>query len=612
MSPKQRFYLVFIALLAVPMAFAQVQPQAPTKKDSAAFYRKIEKYSKKRKFTSFVHGLIFEPVTPKTLKARKKAQTQRFKAYQGKVIRKINIVTLDPFGYSESDSTKTPQKRLADIGNRFHLKTKRLTVWNLLLIKRNKPLDSLLVKESERLIRAQRFVRRVLITPKAVATSNDSVDIDIRVLDSWSLVPDFAASSSKTKYQLTERNFLGLGHQVRQSYEKDLTDGDNAYSARYTIPNIMNTYIRSDFDYDIDLDQNYRKSINIERPFFSPYARWAAGFLMEQQFRRQDVFDMTDSLVLQNFKFNNTDIWAGHAIQIFKGSSEDERTTNLITSLRYQQINFTEKPIAMYDSIQFYANERNYFAGIGVTTRQFVEDKYIFNYGIVEDVPVGKAFGITAGIQEKNHRQRMYLGARITSGKYYKWGFFGANLEMGSFYHKGDSEQSAVSLQTNYFTNLYELGKWKFRQFIKAQVVIGNDRAESWGDMLSLEGQYGIQGFDSSMYFGTKKWLVTAQTQSYAPWDLIGFRLNPFLGMSMGMLGDSKHGFSKSKAYSQIGIGVLISNDFLVFSTFQISFSYFPSMPDTDSGLFQTNTFNTTDFGLMDFAIAKPETVFYR
>ncbi|RZJ71124.1 MAG: hypothetical protein EOO49_11345 [Flavobacterium sp.] len=519
-------------------------------------------------------------------------------------------MTLDPFGYSESDTAAKPQKSVAQLGNRLHLKSKRLTILNLILIKRNRPLDSLLVKESERLIRTQRYVRRVQITPVATPFK-DSVDIEIRELDSWSLIPDFSASTSRTNYELTERNFLGLGHQVEQRYQRDLRDGDDAYAAKYIIPNVMNTFVRTTLVYQLDLRNNYVKSVNVERPFFSPFARWAGGVFFDQRFRTDTLPNANNVFEWQNFKSNATDIWAGHAIRIFKGESEDEQTTRLITAARYYKLNFVESPTIQYDSINFYATERNYLIGIGISSRQFVQDRYLFNYGIIEDVPVGKAFGITGGMQKKHQRWRTYVGARITSGKYYNWGYLAANLEYGTYLRNEEFEQSALSLQSNYFTPLYETGKWKFRQFIKGSLVIGNDREPSWGDMMTLKGQRGIQGLDSRTLYGTKKWLVTAQTQSYAPWDVWGFRFNPYVSYSIGMLGDGPNGFSKSRAYSQIGAGFIISNDFLVFSSFQISFSYFPTRPDDDGGVFKTNSFNTEDFGLMDFELAKPRTVLY-
>jgi hypothetical protein len=46
---------------------------------------------------------------------------------EGKVIRNISIVTLDPFGYSDIDTTVNP-KRAERTGNRLHLKTKKLAI----------------------------------------------------------------------------------------------------------------------------------------------------------------------------------------------------------------------------------------------------------------------------------------------------------------------------------------------------------------------------------------------------------------------------------------------------------------------------------------------------
>ena len=72
----------------------------------------------------------------------------------------------------------------------------------------------------------------------------------------------------------------------------------------YVVPNIMNTYIRTALSYNIDLDDNYQKYIDIERPFFSPYTRWAAGVHIDQQFRRETELDSNNIETLQNYKFN--------------------------------------------------------------------------------------------------------------------------------------------------------------------------------------------------------------------------------------------------------------------------------------------------------------------
>ena len=604
-------WILFVIILCSSFS---ISAQETETQDSTAIYKKIEDYSKKRKFTKFIHGLIFEPLSNKTVRRRvKKVKKENFSRVHGKIIRNINIETLDPFGYSESDTAARPRRKISRIGNSIHLKSKELTIWNLLLIRKDQPFDSLLVKESERLIRSQRYIRRVVITPQRISSKSDSVDVTIRVLDSWSLIPDFAASPSRYSAKLTERNFLGFGHQFENTYRRDMNMKDASYSTRYTIPNIMNTYIKTALTYDIDLDNNHWKSIDVERPFFSPYARWAGGAFLGTISRMDSLPDLQGQFNIQPFKTSSNDFWGGHAIRIVPGRSEDARTTNLITTARMYRINYHEKPDEFHDPDNFYSDELLVLTGIGVNSRQFVEDKYIFDYGVVEDVPTGTALGITGGFQRKNSIRRPYFGFRASSGKYFNFGYISTNLEYGSFFNGNRSQQGAISLQTNYFTKLLELGDWKLRQFAKAQVVIGNDRLKAQGDYLSLnEDREGIAGFNTRNFFGTKKLLLALQTQSYSPWNVWGFRLNPYMNYTIGMLGNAADGFSRSKLYSQVGIGIIVSNDFLVFNSFQLSFSYFPSMPEVGNNIFKTNAVNTEDFGFQDFSINKPQIVNYR
>lgn len=609
MLQKRLFIFLLFVTFSFQSSFAQV---TEPKKDSAKVYKDIQKYSKKNKFTRVLHGLVFEPIKSKKKVIKVKKVKKRFLNYEGKIVRNIDVVTLDPFGFSETDTTAYPKKFMSKAGNSLHAKSKKLTIKNLLLIKRNKPLDSLIVKESERLIRSQRYIRGVIITPKLVSKDSDSVDVYIRVLDSWSLVPEIAASNSKMAIDINERNFLGTGHQFENVYKKRYNDGATAFDSKYVIPNVMNTYIRTTLNYYHDLDDNYGKSINIERPFFSSFAQWAAGIYIDRQFRTEMLPDINNVMASQNFKFNTGDYWAGNAITLFKGNAVDERTTNLITTGRYLQIDYLESPTDAYDSLHVFSSEKFYLMGLGISSRQYVEDKYIFNYRIVEDVPVGKVFGLTGGIQNKNSADRFYLGARVALGRYYKWGYLSSNFEYGTFFNEKTSEQSVFSAQSNYFTNLIEKGNWKFRQFIKAQAVIGNRRLASNADKLTLNDANGISGFNSPTLFGTKKLLLTFQTQSYSPHNIWGFRFNPYVNYSIGMLGNGETGFRKSKAYSQIGAGVIIRNDYLVFNSFQLSLAFYPVIPGSGEDIFKTNALNSEDFGFQNFEISKPQIVIFK
>ena len=608
----KRLFIFFAVVGCLQSGFAQQKKNAKTVKDSLQMYRNIENYSQKRGFTKFLHKLVFKPITKKQKVKKNTFQKIKKKGYadsEGKIIRYINIATLDPFGYSEIDSTKKPNRWTYKVGNAIHNKTNNWAIKNLLLIKKNKPLDSLLVLESQRLIRSQRYVRAVDIYTKEPYANSDSVDVYIRVLDSWSLIPDFSASGSRLDFDLNERNFMGTGHQFRNSYKKALNTNDQGYSTLYNVPNILNTYVQATVSYKVDLDDNMNKFINIERPFFSPYARWAAGAYLDQQYRRVPIIDSAGVDQTEIYKYNTQDFYAAHAYQIFKGSSEKSRTTNLITSLRFLDVDYKQAPVS--DTLRYFSDEKFYMAGIGISSTQFVQDKFLFNYAVVEDVPTGIAYGVTGGFQEKNDRTRFYFGARFSYGKYFRIGYLGTDIEYGSFYYHGNQEQSAIVYKFIYFTNLYETTKWKFRQFIKPELIIGNQRQQTDADRLTINEERGIQGFNAPV-FGTKKLLISLQTQAYSPWLFWGFRMNPYFSTTLGMLGDAKNGLRSSKLYSQFGAGIIISNDYLVFSSFQLSFSYYPSIPLNGNNIIKTNAYNTEDFKLQDFDISKPKLVPYQ
>jgi hypothetical protein len=604
--------LSVVSVILTVSAFGQ---QTPVNTDSTHLYKDIETYSKRNKFNTFMYQLIFKPITiisKKEVKKKvyKKLIQKPYSTFQGKIIRKIDIVTLDPFGNRANDTSKSEQNRLTKAGNYLHVKTQIIAIRNLLLIHENKPFDSFSVKESERLIRSQKFVHDVYFYVGSAGPKSDSVDIFIRELDNWSIIPQVAISTSAMKIDITDKNFLGLGHEFQNVFSRNISTGINSFRTNYFIPNIKTTYINSNLHYQVDGYGNIRRSLAFDRPFYSPFAKWAGGISFATQVIRDSLVGKTPLYIPLNLKFKTQDFWAAKAIRIFNGSTEDELATNLIFSARFLRIRYLNKPTNINDPLNIYSNENFYLAGIGISTRKYVQDKYIFKYGTIEDVPVGKVFELTGGYQLRNSTWRPYLGMLFSIGNYNEWGYLSTNIEYGTFFRASHTEQGVVTIGVNYFTGLFEIGKWKFRQFVKPQVTIGINRFSY--DTLTLNDGRGIDGFNSTGFSGTNRFLFMLQTQSYAPWNFIGFRFGPFLVCSLGMLGDAISGFKKQKLYSQIGFGVLIKNENLVFNTFQISISFYPLIPGAGQNIFKMNSFSTTDFGFRDFEIGKPDIVMYR
>jgi hypothetical protein len=425
------------------------------------------------------------------------------------------------------------------------------------------------------------------------------------------MAPDFTLSGSKSTFFFRERNFVGTGHEFATYLSKNLDGGDQGFGANYTIPTIKNTYIRTTLSYERDFDNNYKQFVNIERPFYSPVTKWAGGIYLDQVFEKEQAVNSSTDTIL-NSKSRVKDFWGGHSISIFKGNTEFERFTNFVVSARFLNKEYSELPILGIDSLGVFSKENLSLISFGISSRKYTQDKYIFNFNITEDIASGYTFSITTGSQNKNQSNRMYFGARAAYGNYFSFGYLSSNLEYGTFFEGRMTVQSAYNFNITYFSNLLDTGKWKFRQFIKPQAIIGTKRIDSNTDKITLNGENGIAGFNSSKIFGTKKLLLTFQTQGYSPWQVIGFRLNPFINYTLGMIGQPGKGFSNSKLYSEFGVGVIISNDYLVFSNFQFSLSFFPILPEDASNSYKSNSLKTYDFGLQEFDIAKPLLVRYQ
>ena len=586
--------------------------QVKTKDSTTVIYNEIHDLSKKSKFNKFVYKLFFRSSALKVENpvAEKKTITKPLitNKLNGKIIRNISIETLDPFGQSVTTESKKPRNGFERFGNSIHLKTKEFTIRNLLLFKKNEACDSLLLKESERLIRSQRYVREVVVTPISLGASNDSIDVKIRVLDSWSLIPNGSYSTNQSSLKLTERNILGFGHQISGNLQNKFGSKEQAVFASYSINNIKNSFIRLDLTYASEFNKNSRRSVNLSRPFYSVFAKNAGGIFFENTLS-SEFFPVADTLVEAPLKFEFQEYWYGRAFRLGKKSFKDAIYTNFITAVNFNKKVYLLSPDASLDNSSFFTTEQNIIGYFGLSKQRFYQDNYVFNYDIIEDIPYGHNIALIFGYQDKNNFSRWYSGITLSKGKKYNFGYFSSFIEWGSFYNKSITEQTAFKVGFNYFSPLIHWGKWRFRQFIKPTYIWGNNRDASFKDQLTLNNYYGIEGYNNRI-LGSQKWIFSLQTQSYVPGSWYGFRFSPYFNISMGSLAN-KNAFFDSKVYSKFSVGVQINNDFLVFNSFQISFSYYPYIPFEGYDVLKTNSFENTDLTLHDFQLGKPAYIRY-
>lgn len=599
MLKKRTILLTFLGLLFFSLSIVVNAQEDSVKIDTVRIENKNHS-----KFRKFYQKLLFKK-KPTSFPIQPNNDVDDGK-YQGKIIRNIYYKTQDPFGYSLQDTTKKPTRWIERAGNTLHGKSKKFVLRQNMLLKPGDRYDSVKAAESERLIRTNRSIRRVEIKEEAVG--NDSVDLYVNSIDSWSMFITGSVSSSKAGIRIRERNFLGLGHVFDNRYRHNYKTGNSLYQFNYTVPNIAQTRIIGNVRYFKNEDNHYTKSISFVRPFYSPLAHYAGGVSVGQVYFKDSLDFEKPILVDNHFKYNYQDYWLARAFRIDDGHSEN--ITNFIVSGRFYDRSYTETPTPENDPVNFFSDQTNYLVGIGISSKRYIKTKYIFNYDIEEDIAIGKSLGIIGGIQNIRQTDRYYLGGKASTGGFLNTGFWGFGVEFGGFFNKGKFEQKTLSVELQYMAKLISWGKWKFRNFMKTNYLLGHDRLDSPADQLSLhEHDYlGMEGFKSDRGLtGQQKLMFEYQLQSYTPYEFLGFRISPFFNAMVAAIGDNKKFIlNNNPIYSRFSLGVMLTNDYFVFNNIRFSLSYYPSIPGQGDNLIKTNLLDNRDYQMMDFDFSKP------
>ena len=578
-------------------------------KDSLKIYKQIKKISDKKKLTRLLYEEIFVMPTDAHIKQVLKKTTKTTKKYEGKIIRKVYINSLDPFGYDIYDTSQKAKSIIEKSGNFIHIKSKKSNIKNFLLFHKGDSLDYFTIKESERLIRASGYIRDAIITVKSTK-SKDSVDVYVYTQDKWAINFDAQASTKSYSGTFLNNNFLGLGHNLSQRvYSRGWQDSVINLTGLYSVPYIRNTFITFTGFYSTDKYNNYR-GVQLKRDFYSPLTQWAGGILTAKYKYPTMLFSSDTGRSLFTLERNNYDLWGAHSIGIGVSESERQRATRFVYGLRYSQNDFHQTIPINIDKYATFQSHKTVFSTFGFTYRGFYKDNYIFRYGITEDVPVGKNLAVTLGIDSRAGYYRFYTGMSAGIAKRIEGiGYVATKFEIGSYFKQGKEEQGVARISANYFTELIALKRWRMRQFISMDAVYGITRDVN--EFLTINNQSGLRGFNSPTLMGTNKLVVISQTQFYLPYTFIGFRFAPILYIGLGQIGNDKNIFLTQRIYPVFAFGMQIRNELLVLNTFQFIIGIYPEIPGIEGASYRINSIRTYDYQFRNYEVGRPDVVGY-
>jgi hypothetical protein len=589
-------------------------------KDTLDFYYRLENRADKHKITSWMYDAIFTDLDnvseqDTTIFVKKDKTINQFLQYKGKIIRKISIVTLDPFGYSVNDTCCRNISSLERAGNRYHMTTRHRVVRNILQFEANSELDPLELSESERLLRLSPYVNDARIYIKNISrkkADRDSVDVLVIVHDKWSTLAGSRFDVKKPDIQLIERNLFGIGHQLEEDIEWDNSKAYLGTSGRYSIFNIQNTFISTSIFYS-KLEDLTQTGFSIDRPFYSSLAKWAGGLSMSHS---DDTYIVTnpDSKLETRYQldYNTQDVWAAKNVHFSDKitSSIAHRTKSFTIGGRYYHNNFLKRPsLVTIDTNRINRDQHLYLANAGFSQRKFYRDRYLYRFGANEDIPEGFLVEYTQGLRQKELSSLWYYsGVRAAAGKHFYFGYLSGGMGYGTFYDKTFTGSGILSADCFYFTDLIKGGKWFFREFSHIELIHGIDR-ESY-ENTTLNGKQ-MYGFSSDQLMNKSKLVLNFEFVMYAPYEVLGFKFAPVLFCGLGRIGNNLSDMTDGRLYQSYALGLLIRNEHLITNTFEISIGLYPFMPGSSDNTIKFNPVGSYTLRARDYLISKPDIINY-
>lgn len=532
----------------------------------------IENVTVRENILNLIQGAIFRDTTrirpPQSMNVINREED--FHPYSGQRIANIYINKVPVFGGTVYDSLHRETSDVEKFGNFLHKNTRDRVIINNLMFDVGDTVKPFQLADNERILRSLPYIRdaRIVVIP---ADSSDHVDIGIITRDVFSIGVNLnPRNTDDISFSIFDRNLFGNGWEFRNNFRyRSNLEPPLDYEGIFSIRNIIGTFISGSFVYKNNYDVN-QIWFNLSKAYLTQEIKYGGGIDLIQTI--QD--DVNHDYKITLFKSQVQDYWVGRSFIL--GDPDDRR--NIRIGARYFKLLYDKRPFTSADSNVTYHNRELYLGNITLSQLKYLTSSLITGFGITEDVPVGYSLEITGGLSDEEFKNRSYFGLEVRMASYNgNFGYLGGIAQLGSYLQNKEWEDGVFGLNFIYFSPLFNLGDYKFRQFFDANYTRGINRKGT--NRIDIEDEDGIRGLTHEDLRGTERLVLKAQSVAFAPWALWGFRFAFFAFADAAWVGMVKNHFAQNDFFSGIGLGCRIRNEGLVFRTFNLRVAYYPKVP---------------------------------
>ncbi len=591
------------------LAISREQYLENTQKQNATYHKWSEKASK-RKWSHNLFDLLFDPPDQDKLPVIKTERSVTpYKPYEGRKIRHIYVKNNKPFGSSIFTDTITADNWFERTGNTLHTLTREKHIKNFLTIKEGDLIDPIQIADNEILIRALSYIDDVRLL--IVEGDQQSVDLWVIVKDAFAWGGSYQAHDIDAhRVKIYNKNLWGRGHRFQNyiRYDPDKSV-ELSHTANYEIANIQGSFIRAEAHYE----NSYHKrelGFSAVRDFVDYKTKYAAG-LDIRNVKDADAVLSNDLVTFENtIDYFYVDVWGGYSLKYNLPKRDRYARYRKVLTARMSQTNYSNQLFVSPDSNRFLSSATCFLLGFNTSKRRLYQSNLIYNYGKTEDIPYGRLAQILLGYEYDQFEGKAYLGFNYENAHYSEKhkNYYHYGLSAGSFLNGGGFREGFVQTSARYISRLYGKKDTKHRHFLTMEYLKGFNISY---DFVKIDEGQGFANFESGQATGTKRFKANLENVFFTPHTLAGFRIVLHSNIDIGMTGSKNTFLLGNEFYAGIGGGIRLRNDNFVFETFQISFSYFPIVPnDLRHFVFDISSIRSREFN--DLRIKKPEVLHIR
>jgi len=395
--------------------------------------------------------------------------------------------------------------------NRLHIITRDRVIDNQLLFRAGDDFEQRLLDESERILRANRFILEANIEP--VRYEDGVVDLRVTTQDVWSLTPDFSFSRSggenRTAIGIEETNFFGRGQLLRLKW----IDGVDRTSTQFDFEdrNLGSSWV-SVFLRVADNSDGKTNFLSVIRPFHALDSRWTAGGWIANDDRRTALYRLGDEAAEYRHEREYLTAFGGWSRGLRDGWVRRWSVGYVYDDNDFSQaLDPTLPAVIPEDRKLVYP-----FLGLEILEDDFSTSSNTNQIGRTEDFFMGTRISASLGYADRSFgadRNALVAAATANLG----FGSLDKTALLLSVVANGRRESgNTVNAKTTLNTRFYHRQSEKRLFFMTLSGTAGHDL--DLDNPVQLGGKSGLRGYPLRYQTGDSKLLFTVEQRYFTDW----------------------------------------------------------------------------------------------